>query len=148
MSEEALARARAYKEYLNQVFVDFPQYSLDNEKTIGKSIFSSFFMIGCGGYGKYRKDKYAAVSLDAPLYVSSRSGERESGATIGELLASQEPTPYEVLERKEYMKEIAPKMFAGLEKACGKNGCEVFRDVVEEVFFGLTFEEVERHVRY
>lgn len=134
-------------ELLNQIFVDFLLYPLESEKTIGKGIFSSFFMIGCGGYGHYRKDKYATVSLDAPASIASRSGDVESGATIGELLASREPTPYAALERMEHVKEIAPKFFAELGKVCGKNGREAFRDVVEEVFFGFTFEEIESYAK-
>lgn len=134
-------------ELLNQIFVDFPQYPLDNEKTVATGIFRSWFQIGNGGYRCWKKSAYAYISLDAPVDVSSRSGDRESGATIGELLASREPTPYEAIARKEYIKEIAPKMFAELGKVCGKNGAEAFRDVVEEVFFGFTFEEIESYAK-
>lgn len=134
-------------ELLNQVYIDFSQYPLDNEKTVATGIFRSWFRIGYGGYKGSEKSANAYISLDASLDVSSRSGDRESGATIGELLASREPTPYEALESKEYVKEIAPKMFAELGKVCGKNGREAFRDVVEEVFYGFTFEEIERYAK-
>lgn len=134
-------------ELLNQIFVDFHLYCLDSEKSIGISIFRSFIKIGCGGYAYYYKDKLAFTSLDAPVSVSSRNGETESGATIGELLASREPTPYEVLARKEHIKEVAPRFFVELGKVCGKNGGDAFRDVIEEVFFGMTFEEVKRYAK-
>ena len=134
-------------ELLNQIFVDFPHYVADCEKAIFKGIFQSFFNIGFGGFLRRNRSVCVTISLDAPCEISSRAGETESGATIGELLASREPTPYEAIAQKEHIKEIAPRFFAEIGKVCGKNGREAFRDVIEEVFFGLTFEEVERYAK-
>lgn len=134
-------------EMLNQVFVDFPLYPLESEKSIAIGIFRSWLQIDCGGYRCYRKSKIASISLDTPVDIASRSGDTESGATIGELLASRELTPYERIERREHVKEIAPKFFAELGRICGKNGREAFRDIVEEVFYGFRFEEIERYAK-
>lgn len=134
-------------ELFNQIYVDFPHYNADCEKAIFKGIFRSFFHIGYGGYLRNRQSIGTYISLDAPCEISRRAGETEGGATIGELLASQELTPGEEMERREHVKEIAPRFFAEIGKICGKNGREAFRDVIEEVFFGLTFEEVERYAK-
>lgn len=134
-------------EMINQIFVDFPHYNAACEKDIFKGIFRSFFQVGYGGYLRNRKSVNAYISLDKSCGISSRTGETESGATIGELLASREPTPYEAIAQKEHIKEIAPRFFAEIGKICGKNGREAFRDVIEEVFFGLTFEDVERYAK-
>ena len=133
-------------ELLNQIFVDFPHYVADCEKAIFKGIFQSFFNIGFGGFLRRNRSVCVTISLDERTGISRRGGDQEEGYTIAELLHN-EPTPYEVLEQKEHIKEIAPRFFAEIGKVCGKNGREAFRDVIEEVFFGLTFEEVERYAR-
>ncbi len=134
-------------ELFNQVAVDFPHYHADCDTAIFKGIFRSFFHIGYGGFLRKRRSASANISLDEPIGISNRSGETESGATIGELLAIREPTPCAVLAQKEHIKEIAPRFFAEIGKICGKNGAEAFRDVIEEVFFGMTFEEVESYAK-
>ena len=135
-------------ELLDQVYIDLPLYRLDNHNGLRKGIFNSFYGISCGGCSHYYKQrKHYESSLDAPLSVSGRSGDSEDGGTLKDLLPSPEPTPYEVLAAKEHVKEIAPRYFAEIGKVCGKNGGEVFRDIIEAVFFGFTFEEVERYAK-
>lgn len=134
-------------ELLNQIYVDFPHYNAEGDIAIFKGIFRSFFNIGFGGFLRRGRSVRVSISLDKPITNFSRDGATESGATIGELLASRNPTPCEEIERKEYIKEVAPRFFAEIGKICGKNGSEAFHDVIEEVFFGLSFEEVERYAK-
>lgn len=123
-------------ELLNQIYVDFPFFKVDDRKSLCVSIFSSFFRISCGGLtGRYIREN-KETSLD-----KSFGGEDNAG-TLHDLLSGREPTPYEALERKEHIKEIAPRFFSEIGKVCGKNG-ETFRDVIEEVFFGMSLDEVK-----
>lgn len=135
------------EELVNQVYVDFPLYNLLTEKSLAISIWRSYMWVGCGGFARYDRNVHPRLSLDAPCGITSRSGDSEDGDTLGNLLPSREPTPYEVLAMKEHIQEIAPRFFAELGKVCGKNGGEPFRDIVEEVFFGLSFEEVKRYAK-
>lgn len=134
-------------EFINQIYVDFPLYRVNNEKALFCEIFGSFLGISCGGYRNRRNArKDREESLEAPLSVSRRSGDKEDGGGLRDLLPSCEPTPYEVIERREHIKEIAPLFFSEIGRACGKNG-ERFRDIIEEVFFGMSFEEVQGYAR-
>lgn len=132
-------------ELLNQIYVDFPYYNIENRKMLCVSIFRSFFFISGGGLsGKRKIRENKEISLDAPRGITSRSGDSENGDALSALLPSREPTPYEALERREHIQEIAPHFFSEIGKVCGKNG-ETFREVIEEVFFGMSFEEVQAY---
>ena len=96
---------------------------------------------------------------------------KEDGATLAERLQSREPTPSEVVERKEHVAEVAPHIFHEVGRIFGRNTRKVFcdeatvgellafeggvveiqvdpfRDVIEEIFFGLTFEQVRAYAK-
>lgn len=154
---------------LNQIYVDFPLYRLENEKAIFSSIARSFARISCGGYsGRTLVRKNKEISLDAPSEISERSGERNEGSTLSDILPSREPTPFAALERKEHVQEIAPRYFREIgrlfkadetgsdggatfgemlaEKYGSTAGTEnSFQTVIEEVFFGYSFEEIKAY---
>lgn len=153
-------------EFINQIYVDFPYYKLDDERALTISIFHSFRGISCGGCKRYYKAKTAReISLNTPLTTSARSGDKSDGDELANFLPCHEPTPSEALERKEHVKEIAPRYFHEIKRYFGQdeqqtrqseatigemlaaqNGEEApydaFRDVIEEIFFGFTFEEI------
>lgn len=158
------------EEMINQIYVDFPLYSPESEKTLGSGIFNSFMGITCGGIlrnwtARHNKE----ISVDATLSVSKRSGERAEGNTLKDLLPSREPPPDEVIEKREHVREIAPRYFYEIGRLFEQNGTELesgatvgemlaynemkrkrrgeFQDVIEEVFFGYTFEEVEDYAK-
>ncbi len=153
-------------ELLNQIFVDFPLYRLESEKGLISGIYRSFRGISCGGYARSRYRMGYEKSIDAPLAVSERSGDIENGDTMKDLLPSREPTPSAALEAKEHVKEIAPRYFRELgrifkkkksaggatvgEMLAAKNGeraiaCSAFETVIEQIFFGYSFEEIRRY---
>ena len=153
-------------EFINQIYVDFPYYDLLDRRTLTISIYQTFRGISCGGCKRYHKAKTAReISLNAPLTTSARSGDKQDGDELGNFLPSREPLPSAALERKEHVKEIAPRYFHEIKRYFGQdeqqtrqseatigemlaaqNGEEApydaFRDVIEEVFFGFTFEEI------
>ena len=156
-------------ELLNQIFVDFPFYKLENEETLGKSIYCSFLGISCGGSRwSWKHRQNCETSFDAPAGVHRRSGETEEAGTLKDLLPSMELIPSEVVERKEHVEEIAPHYFYEIgrlfkhEKEERESGATIgellnyqssrhykqvnaFQDVIEEVFFGYTFEEIKAY---
>ena len=98
---------------INQICVDFPYYDFTDGRTLAFSIFRSFIGIAHGGYsaGIYAKRKREQpLSLDAPLAISERSGEKEDGKSLADLLPSREPSPYEA---------VAERRKRGREKPCG-----------------------------
>ena len=156
---------------INQICVDFPLYTIDNEKTLGRGIYCSFKGITSGGYRGSFHGQQAEIRLDAVTSIIKRNGQTEKADTIKDMLPSREPTPEQALFTKEHVKELAPRYFHEIGRIFGRNtrkafyegatvaeilayeGGEVeiqvesFRDVIEEVFFGYTFEEVERYAK-
>lgn len=155
---------------INQICVDFALYDFTDGRTLAFSIFRSFIAIAHGGYaGKqyaYQgSKKIQPLSLDAPVGISERSGEREDGARLSDILPSREPSPYEVVAEREHIKEIAPHFYREIRRLFGgggehvggatvgeilasKNGEEArdpLRDIIEEIFFGFSFEEVKAY---
>lgn len=155
---------------INQMFVDFSFYDYSNGEMLIRSIFRSYIGIAYGGFKRtvYGKSDYRTQSLDAPMSVSGRSGDKSDGDELGSILPSRDPIPSEVLERKEHVQEIAPYIFHEVGRIFGHDQrrkfqdeatigemlaaqkgeeapYDAFRDVIEEVFFGLTFEEVRRY---
>lgn len=145
------------EELINQIFVDFPFYKLDSEKSLGISIFCSFKGISCGGYKRSWHAQRQEVSLEQPY------GEEKDGDTLKDLLPSRELIPSEELIRHEHVKEIAPHYFQEIGKLFRSDGngatvgellaynqskqASAFQDVIEEVFFGYTYEEIEAYAK-
>ena len=153
---------------IDQICVDFPYYDFTDGRTLAFCIFRSFVGVAHGGYsaGIYAKRKREQpLSLDAPLDISERSGEKEDGASLSDLLPSREPSPYEVVAEREHIEEIAPHFYHEIKRLFGGNGaqdggatigeilaaknggeaCNPFRDIIEEIFFGLSYEEVKAY---
>jgi len=149
------------EELLNQIYVDFPYYKLENDKTLGVSIHCSFRGITSGGYKRsWYGRRYDEISLDTPLSVSERSGNKEEEGTLLDLLPSREPTPEAALIQQEHVKEIAPRYYNELGRIVSgasvgellayneekrKQQQSAFQDVIEEVFFGYKFEEIKSY---
>ncbi len=152
-------------EMLNQIYVDFPFYNLESGNSLRISIHRSYIGITCGGILRSGTNhgRRIETSIDAPQSVSVRSGDVSDGSTLKDLLPSGEPTPLQVLENKEHMQELMPHYFREIgrifkqdggatvgellefaEKGEAKNG---FQDVIEEVFFGYTFDEVKEYAK-
>lgn len=150
---------------INQIFVDFIYYDFSDVFHLLCSIFRSFVGVASGGISKSiwcKLRNQQPISLDTPLNISQRSGDKKESCTLGEMLASDEPSPLEVIETDEHIKEIAPRYFNELGRIFGvdTSGATIgellafkgkefsgFRDVVEEVFRGYTFEEVRTYAR-
>lgn len=130
------------EEFVNQVFVDFSFYDLSDVRTLVKSINRSFFGIGCGGYCNANKFRSCTLSLNSRIGISSRSGERENGAELGDLLSAGVLSPLEALEQKEDIEENAPYIFREVGRVFDKRSKE-FREVIETIFVGMSFEEVQ-----
>lgn len=158
------------EEMINQIYVDFPLYNLESEKTLFNGVGRSFRGITCGGFQCHWKSRQnQEMSLEAPFNVSERSGEKADGNTLKDLLPSRDPRPDSILERKEHVREIAPRYYHEIGKLFGKdkpaksggatigeilaekNGLETsgnpFQDVIEEVFFGYTFKEIKAYAK-
>ena len=159
------------EELLNQIYVDFPLYKLESEHELFNSIFRSFRGISCGGYLKKHKARQdIEISLEAPLTVSARNGDKSDGSTLKDLLPSLDPLPFDVIANTEHVKKIAPRIFLQLadvfhidlehmseergatvgdnvrHKAGERLSLEQFQEVIEEIFFGMSFEEVQAYV--
>ena len=151
-------------EMLNQIYVDFPFYRLKNEKWIAYSVASTFRGITAGGIIRRAKARCnVETSLDKPLSVSERSGDVSDGSTLRDILPSGEPTPLQAIERKEYIQEIAPRYFHEIGRLFKRDGGATvgellefaengeakdgFQDVIEEVFYGYSFEEVKAYAK-
>lgn len=159
---------------INQVCVDFPYYDFDTIDSLVLCMFRSYIGVAHGGInGKhtYHKCNERTISLDTPIGISSRTGERENGSTLGDLLPSREPLPFDVVENKEHVKKIAPAIYRELANVFGvdieheeesgtasigdilrqkqgkKTSFEQFQETIEEVFFGMTFEEVQNYAK-
>lgn len=142
---------------INQVCVDFPYYEFDTIEKLVLCMFRSYIGVAHGGIkGKrvYKDDNECTTSLDAPLGISKRSGERENGATLGDLLPNGEPSPLDVLERREHVKEIAPLIYRELANLFSvnsepndtkKQNFTRLRETIEEIFCDMTFEEVRAY---
>lgn len=156
------------EELINQIYVDFPYYTLESEKTIGNGIWRSFRGITCGGFLRFWKARQSKeMSLDAPFTVSERGGDKEEGNALKDILPSREPSPDAILERQEHVQEVAPRYFHEIGRLFEQSGAEsdsgatigeilahsagrqvsAFQDIIEEVFFGYTFEEVKGYAR-
>ncbi len=155
------------EELINQIYVDFPFYTLESEKTLANGVWRSFRGITCGGFLRFWKARHnRETSFDAPLTVSERNGEKTDGNTLKDLLPSREPPPDEVIEKREHVEEVAPRFYHEIGRLFGENGTEsggatvgeliafqagrqasAFQDVIEEVFYGYTFEEVQAYAR-
>lgn len=153
---------------IDQIFVDFVYYDYSGAKMLVRSIWRSFIGVAHGGYGARvyaRSKKEQALSLDAPIEISARSGEKDSGASIADVIPSREPSPYEVVAEREHVEEIAPHFYHEIKrlfgndpeeqggatigeilaaKSGGKAG-DPIRDIIEEIFFGLSYEEVKAY---
>ena len=159
------------EELINQIYVDFPFYTFESEKTLANGVWRSFRGITCGGFLRFWKARHNnETSFEAPLTVSERSGEKADGNTLKDLLPSREPPPDAILEKREHVREVAPRYFREIGRLFEQNGTEsdggatigeilaynanrqerqvsAFQDVIEEVFFGYTFEEVKAYAR-
>ncbi len=162
-------RFRNYEiaEFVGQIFVDCQYYKYDDAKSIRCSIYHSFQLIEAGGYlakGSIRGE----IILDSPLRTYSRSGEMQDGVTIGEMIVSREPTPDIIIEAQEHIEEIAPRFYREIkreiyrhedtneatigellrfQKGFEQSRSERFQNIIEDVFFGLTFEEVQEYAK-
>lgn len=159
------------EELINQIYVDFPFYTIESEKALANGIWRSFRGITCGGFLRFWKARHnKETSFEAPLTVSERSGEKADGNTLKDLLPSREPLPDEVLEKEEHVREVAPSYYREIGRLFGEDkpaeetggatigemlaakngsgtGASPFQDVIEEVFFGYTFEEVKAYAK-
>lgn len=151
-------------EMLNQIYVDFPFYKLESEKTLGIGVLFTFRGITSGGILKrFKRRQGVEISLDAPLRVFERSGDVSDGSTLRDILPSGEPTPLQAIERKEYIQEIAPRYFHEIGRIFKRDGGATvgellefaengeakdgFQDVIEEIFYGYSFEEVKEYAK-
>lgn len=153
------------EELINQIAVDFAFYRMEDEESLLRSISRSFRGFTCGGYCGRNARGCGELSLDAPLTVSQRSGDTEAGDALKDILPSGYPPPDIILERAETVRELAPRYFHEIgklfqseresgatigEMLAAQNGeatatASPFQDVIEEVFFGYTFEEVKHY---
>lgn len=155
------------QEYVQQIYVDFITYDLTGERSIVMGIYGSFYRLMYGG----KHEIISRISLDAPARIYARNGDQEEGATLGELLPSCDPLPFDVIANLEHVKKIAPRIFLQLAdvfqidlhhmnegngatigdiirvKQGRKSSLEEFREVVEEIFHGMTFEEVAAYAQ-
>ena len=107
---------------INQICVDFTYYDFTDGRTLAFSIFRSFIGIAHGGYtaGIYSKSKkQQPLSLDVPIGVSERSGEKEDGKSLADLLPSREPSPYEMVAQKEHSRR-SRRIFIGRSSGCSE----------------------------
>ncbi len=136
-------------EFINQIFVDCPYYNFSDGGTVRKSVFVTFRRTDRGGYLKEYRSAVPKIWLDAPAPLSSKG---ESGATIGELLASREPTPEQRCMQREQVEECIPRMYSELKRIYieqankrARTREQQFTEILEYIFPGMTFEEVERY---
>ena len=133
---------------LNQIYVDLPFYDLSGEKGLGISVFRSFMSIDCGGIRFRKKRQRHTDSLDAPLSVAARSGDKEDGGTLQDLLPNREPTPEEAFIRRETDEALIPRAVCALSDALSDGGTMTEKmkselaDLLEYVFVGYTFEQL------
>ena len=155
------------EELINQIAVDFAFYRMEDEESLLRSISRSFRGMTSGGYRVHDSRRCGELSLDAPLAISKRSGDSEAGDALKDRLPSGYPPPDVILERAETVRELAPRYFHEIgklfqsgresgatigEMLAAQNGettaaASPFQDVIEEVFFGYSFEEVKTYAK-
>ncbi len=155
------------QEYVQQIYVDFITYDLTDARTIIKGIYQSFYRLTYGG----KHEVVPRISLDTPVRGSKGNGNYFERSTLGAFLPSPDPLPFDVIANKEHVKKIAPRIFLQLadvfqidlnhmnerngatigdiirSKQGRKSSFEEFREVVEEIFYGMTFEEVATYAQ-
>lgn len=150
---------------IDQIFVDFVYFDYSNAEMLMRSIWRSYIGIAYGGFKRvvFGRSDYRALSLDATIGISSRSGDKADGDELGNLLKSNEPTPYEMVEEREHVEEITPHFYHEIKRFFGgghedQGGATVgeilaakegnaFRDMIEDIFQGYLFEQVRAMAR-
>lgn len=134
---------------IDQVFLELSDYDLDRLPLVYCIQFSFFHAVGLKN-GYVHKQ---LIPLDAPINISSRSGETIESTTLGNLLASKEPSPTDILEQEEHLLEVLPLIYGRVEsylktrKRSKETYEEELREIIEAIFVGMTLEEVQEYAK-